>query len=357
MNYLRNAWYVAGWEHELEAGKPFPITILGERIVIYKVAGKERIVALADRCVHRLAPLSLGRCEGEKIRCMYHGMLFGPDGKVVEIPGQDLIPPQARVHAYPVVARHSFLWVWMGDPKRADEALIPPVVGLDDANCIFDHGQLDYEAEAKLVNDNLLDLSHLNYLHEKSMGPAITFQDERESWTVLDRGVRYERWNIGTPAPFGKPGELQDNFVTYDFLIPGVLIMWRGFFRPGTAAQFGHGKPDYSKAVSAVVVVNQIVTPLSRKRSRYFFSSGPDRRYGGTAMRDLLAELARNVFAEDVVMIESQQRIIDEMPDARFLVIANDKGVVLYNRLLKKLVAAEAASPTADNRALAHQAA
>ncbi|WP_238147306.1 Rieske 2Fe-2S domain-containing protein [Rhizorhabdus dicambivorans] len=41
---------------------------------------------LQDRCDHRLAPLSLGRCEGERLRCMYHGLLFEPDGRVVEIP-------------------------------------------------------------------------------------------------------------------------------------------------------------------------------------------------------------------------------------------------------------------------------
>ena len=113
MNYVRDAWYVAGWSHDLATAMPDAVTILGQPIVIYRSASG-RVTALEDRCVHRLAPLSLGRCEGERLRCMYHGLLFDPDGSVVEIPGQDKIPPQARVRSYPIVERHSWIWIWMG---------------------------------------------------------------------------------------------------------------------------------------------------------------------------------------------------------------------------------------------------
>jgi vanillate O-demethylase monooxygenase subunit len=223
----------------------------------------------------------------------------------------------------------------MGDPKLADEALIPPVVGLDDPRYLLHHGNLDYEAEARLVNDNLLDLTHLHYLHESTLGPPPKFET-REKMTMLERGVRFETWFIATPPPFGPPGRLMDNYVTYDFLVPGV------YFASGTAAAANFGKPDYANAAAGVVFVNQVATPLARRRSRYFFSSGPHRQHGNEAVRDMLGEMARMAFAED---------------DARFLVIANDKGVVLYNRLVKKLVAAEAGLPTGENRVLAPQAA
>jgi len=59
----------------------------------------------------------------------------------------------------------------MGDPARADTALIPPAVGLDDPDWILGHGQLDYQAEASYINDNLLDFSHLTYVHANSFGP------------------------------------------------------------------------------------------------------------------------------------------------------------------------------------------
>ncbi len=117
MMYVKNAWYVAAWEHEIGDGKPYAMSVLGEPIVLYRTESG-RIVALEDRCVHRLAPLSLGRCEGERLRCMYHGLLFDADGRCVEIPGQEMIPPKARVRSYPVETRAGWVWVWMGDPAR-----------------------------------------------------------------------------------------------------------------------------------------------------------------------------------------------------------------------------------------------
>jgi phenylpropionate dioxygenase-like ring-hydroxylating dioxygenase large terminal subunit len=96
MSYIRNAWYVAAWSHQLETAKPYAITILGDRLVIYRTA-LGRLAALEDRCVHRLAPLSLGRCEGERLRCMYHGFLYGADGTVVEVPGEGGVTLYNRV--------------------------------------------------------------------------------------------------------------------------------------------------------------------------------------------------------------------------------------------------------------------
>lgn len=105
MLYVRNAWYVAAWSRELPAEKPFGLSILGEAIVVFR-AKTGKLAALEDRCVHRFAPLSLGRCEGERLRCMYHGMLYESDGRVVEIPGETRVPASARVRSYPVVDRH-----------------------------------------------------------------------------------------------------------------------------------------------------------------------------------------------------------------------------------------------------------
>src|SRR3546814_7136688 len=100
--FLRNAWYVGGTTAELNDQKMIALTMLGEPVVIYRKSNGEA-VALENRCVHRLAPLSLGRVEGDNLRCMYHGMLFSDQGKALEIPGQDLIPERACIRSYPVV--------------------------------------------------------------------------------------------------------------------------------------------------------------------------------------------------------------------------------------------------------------
>jgi len=133
VNYVRNTWYVAGWAQDFAIEKPVGMTLLGEPIVIWRGADNV-LTALEDRCVHRLAPLSLGRCEGAKLRCMYHGLLYERTGAVCEIPGQEQIPPHARARSYPVREKHSWVWVWMGEAAACDEALIPPAAGCDDPN-------------------------------------------------------------------------------------------------------------------------------------------------------------------------------------------------------------------------------
>jgi phenylpropionate dioxygenase-like ring-hydroxylating dioxygenase large terminal subunit len=344
MKYVRNAWYVAGWSPDLAPQSLSAIQILGEPIVLWRT--QQQVVALADRCVHRLAPLSLGRCEADRLRCMYHGLLYDTQGQCVQIPGQETIPPGARVRTYPVIDRHSWLWVWMGDPQRADESLIPPAVGLEEPDWILGRGQLDYQAEACHINDNLLDFSHLTYVHANSFGAGPSFAEERPKLTPLERGVRFERWITGTRGPAGRTAdELTDNWSTYDFLIPGVLLMWSGSFKLGTAAASNYERPDYAQALRGVTFTSQAVTPLGERSARYFFSWGPHRQHGDEALRDFLMKLAAQAFGEDKIMIEAQQRVIDHTADPAIMPTAHDRGVTLFNRLVARLARAEA--PTA----------
>src|SRR5215475_13117307 len=117
--WIANAWYVAAWSHELKAGQLLARTIIDQPLVLYRT-GSGEIVALEDRCCHRFAPLSLGRLEGDDLRCMYHGLKFARDGRCIEIPGQKLIPQSACVRGYPVAQRGSWVWLWMGEPALAD---------------------------------------------------------------------------------------------------------------------------------------------------------------------------------------------------------------------------------------------
>ncbi|HXC58098.1 MAG TPA: aromatic ring-hydroxylating dioxygenase subunit alpha [Steroidobacteraceae bacterium] len=336
MNYLRDAWYVAAWSQELEEGKPLAVSVLGEPVVLWRSA--DDIHALEDRCVHRLAPLSLGRCEGHRLRCMYHGFLYGTDGVVQEIPGQPVIPPTARVRAYPVVDRHSWIWVWMGDPARADASLIPPAVGFDEPEWILGRGYLDYDAEARLINDNLLDFSHLTYVHANSFGAGSAFADQTPKITPLPRGVRFERWVTNSRSPVSQDAPPVDRWSSYDFLIPGVLLMWSGSFELGTAAACNQQRPDYDSALAGVTFTSQAVTPTGTRTSRYFFSWGPHRRHGDEALRDTLMALADKAFGEDKLIIEAQQRVIDRTERPRILPTVHDRGVTLFNGLVARLI-------------------
>jgi len=339
--YAKSLWYVAAWSHDLKADQPLAVQILGEPIVLWRDQ-RGRMAALEDRCVHRLAPLSLGRCEGGKLRCMYHGLLYDPSGTVTEIPGQDVIPPHAKVRPYPVVDRHSWIWVWMGEAGAADETLIPPAVGLDDPNFILGSGQLDYAAEARLINDNLLDFSHLSYVHANSFGAGEEWARERPTVTQLPLGVRVERWIIMQP---GKPGRSYaqpvEHYASYDFLLPGILLMSGGEFSLGTKDQLDGKPPNLDLAIGGVTFTSQAVTPLTAKTSRYFFSWGPHRKFGDAALRDALMAIAGKAFAEDRTIIEAQQRVIDATPEPRIMPTSADRAITLFNQLSAKRLRAE----------------
>lgn len=342
MQYTRNDWYVAGLESDIADGQAFSSTILNEAIVLWRADGK--LFALEDRCVHRAAALSLGRCEGANLRCMYHGLLFNGHGQVLEIPGQDIIPPNAQVRTYPVVARYGFVWVWMGAAAAADEGLLPPMFeDPEDFSPAFDW--LDFDAELQLISDNLLDFSHLPYVHANSFQASEAWANVVTRVTPLERGVRYERWTKNDRSPPVEGVESPDEWMVYDYLLPGVLVMWTGAFPPGTAAASGQKWPDLSLAFDVGQQI-QPVTPMTNGKSRYYFSFGKHRQRGPQVpSTEQLMQLFRQAFTEDKKMIEAQQRIVDRDPGRPFMPTVHDRGATLYNRLKGRRMAEEQGAP------------
>lgn len=343
MSYVRNAWYVAAWSDEVVAGKPHAMTILEEPIVLWR-GDDGGLNALEDRCVHRLAPLSKGRCEGGNLRCMYHGFLYGPEGRVISIPGQDVIPAAMRAKHYPVTERHSWVWVWMGDPERADPKLVPAVKGLDDPEWALDHSLLDYAAEARLINDNLTDLSHLAFVHEKSFAATDDLAVNLPTVTPIERGIRIQRWAVNQP-PVGMPGakEVFDVLLSQDYLVPGIMSLHVRVYPEGTFKRLGaHVVPPRELEIRAACVYSaQAVTPTSKGASRYFFSNGPHAPASAEFRRFLWNDVLLTAFAEDREMIEGQQRIIDLTPGWKVMPAAGDKGTVMFNRLVERMAREE----------------
>jgi vanillate O-demethylase monooxygenase subunit len=346
--FVRDCWYVAAWDHELTPERPIGRTIIGEPVVLYRAASSD-VVALADRCCHRFAPLSLGRVEGEELRCMYHGLKFDRSGRCTEIPGQDIIPATACVKAYPVVERHSWIWVWMGDPAKADARLIPAAVGMEDPAWTLRSGQMDYEANYLLINDNLTDFTHLSYVHANSFGATEAFARTRPTVERLDRGVRIWRWmnnGLREDAPTRVHRRADgDMWQTYDFLAPGVLLMLTSTYPAGTAERFGHGPPDPDQVQPlAENFTSQAVTPMTEKTSRYFYSWGPRAGEGAEAVADAMLELAQMAFGEDKAMIEAQQRSIDMAPGQKEILTSADVGPMQMRAALQRLMRQEGSS-------------
>ena len=152
-----NAWYAAAWDVDIKHAL-FPRTICGKHVVMYRQADGQ-VTALEDACWHRLVPLSKGRLEGDTVVCGYHGLKYNSSGRCTFMPSQETINPSACVRAYPVVERHRFIWLWMGDPALADPALVPDMHWNDDPAWAGDGKTIHVKCDYRLVVDNLMDLT------------------------------------------------------------------------------------------------------------------------------------------------------------------------------------------------------
>lgn len=337
--YLRNCWYVAAWDHELDDG-PLARTILDEPVVLYRRADG-RPAALEDRCCHRLAPLSLGTVIGDDIRCGYHGLRFDPTGACVEIPGQSAIPPDSRVRSYRVVEKWRFVWIWMGDPAAADEALVPDYHWNDDPDWISLGDRFYVKGGYRLFIDNLLDLSHVQFVHGSTLATDQVADFPVEIGRDGDR-VRVDRWIMDGPPPpmFATAGNITGNVDRWQLITwtaPSHIVIDVGCADAGTGARDGdrsHGIEMYS---------NHTITPETARSSHYFWHHARNFRLDQPEVTEFLRKAAGGAFFEDVGIIEAQQQSLDAMdPETKLIDINADAGVLQAARILDRLIAAEA---------------
>lgn len=339
--FLKNCWYVAGWDYEFVGKDIIARTILNEPIIFYRTEDKT-VVALADACCHRLAPLSEGRREGDCIQCMYHGMKFDSSGRCVEIPGQTKIPEKARVRSYPIVEKNRWVWIWMGDPAEADTSIIPDAPWLDDPEWQgIPPGYLHFNASYELLNDNLLDFAHVGYVHPTTLGGSEEFSTSSETEIDrLSRGVRISRWLLDRPAaPFAEKllnsTSNFDRWNIYNYLVPGILIMDSGFAPTGQGAKNGNreGGIEFRSC--------QAVTPETDKTSHYFFSQPRNFSNGDPIIDEMLSRMLLAAFQEDKAMLEAQQKRWEQHGEQPLVMIQTDAALVRFRRLMDELKAKE----------------
>ena len=279
--YLRNTWYVAGWSRDF--GRELTEeTFLDESIVFYRTESGQP-VALENACPHRKLPLSHGRLKGDAVECGYHGLTFDCTGSCVAAPTQpDRIPHRARVKSYPVADRYRFLWIWMGNPGDADPDLIFPVDNFDDPGWgMTDGGVLDIDCNYLWVADNLLDPSHVAWVHVTSFAGAGT-DDSPLKVERTDRGVIVWRWIYGgMPSPYYADlvkfeGEC-DRLQHYEMCYPAIGLNKSVYTPAGTG---GQGKAHVEHTY--VNISYNFMTPIDENKTRYFWfqhrNTDPDDR-------------------------------------------------------------------------------
>jgi vanillate O-demethylase monooxygenase subunit len=356
LTYPLNAWYVAAWDYEVTAKGILARTVAGRPLALYRTADG-RPVALADACWHRLAPLSLGKLVGDdEIQCPYHGLRYNSAGRCTGMPAQETINPSAVVASFPIVERYRYVWVWLGEPTLADPDAVPDMHQLASDDWAGDGETIEAPCNYQLVLDNLMDLTHEEFVHTSSIGQA-ELSDAAFHVTHDDTSVTVTRWMKGiNPPPFwlknmrdkypGFAGKVDRwQIIRYEF--PSTICIDVGVAKAGTGAPEG----DRSQGVNGFVM--NTISPERDRSCRYYWAFMRNYRLDSQLITTQLRNGVHGVFGEDERMLKAQQETIDANPDYEFYSLNIDTGGMWVRRILERALAAEGrgeASPAHGGR-------
>lgn len=342
--FIRNAWYVAAWPHELTNDSLVSRRLLGEEVVMYRDS-QGRPVALEDKCCHRGLPLSCGEIDGDVIRCGYHGMEYDRLGACVKVPGQANIPRSARVRHYPVIERDEVVWIWMGEAAMADPQLIVPYPW-HNAGSGWAHRKEHYVigCNYELMNDNLMDLSHLGYVHKKTIGgnPEIHVNADMKV-TRTDRGVQAVRWMLNSPPPptytraVPSLGERVDRWQEIEYF-PGLIRIYTGAVNVGVGAQQGCRDGGFGLRIF------DGITPETENSMHYFWTAAHNFDIDNPATTDLVFDQINTTFLEDKLILQRQQATLGSASAAGLVDIHGDVAGIQVRRLIRKTIEDESRS-------------
>ena len=345
MNFVRNAWYVAGWSADF-GDALHPVEIISQRLVTFRDStGKVR--ALEDRCPHRQLPLSMGKRLGDTIQCGYHGMTFDGQGKCVRIPGQDNLPASAYVRAYPVEERHGIVWVWMGDAASADPDEIFDLPAFTEPGWQMHHGDhLHIAAHYLNVAENLVDPAHVSFVHPTTLGNAAS---ENVPVHVSTSGAVIRAWRWIRNAPpvgffqkFGGFSGHVDRWHYYDLHLPSTAVIDFG----SIDAALNCAEEDRGQGVRIFAL--HFLTPVNADLTIDHWMHVRNTAIGDDAASQQMDALFRVAFDEDKAILEAIHQEEQRPQTRRPIRIAIDKGPNVYRKRIRDLVAAEATEDLGD---------
>ena len=339
-----NAWYVACTPNEIDDG-PLGRQICGQRIVFFR-GPESRVAAVEDWCPHRGAPLSLGRVVEGRLVCGYHGLEMGADGKPVAMPLQR-VRGFPSIRTFPVVERHGFVWVWPGDSAQADPATIHHCAWAGHPEWAYGGGLYHVKCDYRLMIDNLMDLTHETYVHAGSIGQKEIDEAPPATTTDGDEVVTRRLMENVMPPPFWRMA-LRGNHLADDvpvdrwqicrFTPPSHVMIEVG------VAHAGNGGYDADPKYKASSIVVDFLTPESATSMWYFWGMARNFNPTDKALTASIREGQGRIFAEDLQMLESQQRNLLAHPERTLLKLNIDAGGVQSRRVLERIVAREQVS-------------
>ena len=164
----------------------------------------------------------------------------------------------------------------MGDPAAADPTEIVDYPFHNDAvHWPHRHTMYAIAAHANLMVDNLMDLTHLGYVHESTIGGnPQAHVDAIMDTHPTETGLKFTRWLLGSPPPptYKKAvpslAERIDRWQEFEFVAPATVLQWVGAVDADTGA-YDQGKRDGGFSMR----IFHALTPETETSCLYFWST------------------------------------------------------------------------------------
>ena len=338
--FPKDYWYVLCESTEL-SGSLFARTILNMPLVAYRTPSGEAVV-LEDFCPHRGLPLSLGKIESEGVRCGYHGMLVGRDGRCQSMPGQPHINRLRGVKGFAVVEKFGFVWVWYGEAERADATKLPPLPWGEGTGWTHGGGVFQVGCNYQFLIDNLMDLTHETYVHPTSLGQKEI--DHAKPELALDGDeVFLTRWMTDVkPAPFWavmiNTEKNCDRWQICHFAPPSNVFIDVGVALTGTGAPQG----DRSQGITGLVI--NLMTPETETTSWHFWGMARNFKVDDTSVTELIRTTQGSVVLEDNVVLAAQQQNVLRNPELRLVNLDIDRGGSNARKIIERICSQQLAA-------------
>ena len=329
-----NTWYCVERASEIST-QPFERIICNEPIVFFQTAKSGSMVALENRCPHRQAPLSMGKVVGEEIMCSYHGWVINSGGNCTYVPHQKSTSKNAKVKSYPFVEKWGFAWVWIGNPLKSDITLIPdmPWLVAKDRSAVL--SRFYVKANYQLMADNLLDVSHSDFLHASSFGSQAGKKGETED---IQQEMEITADNIAVRC-IRTLREVQ---------LSPVAAAWGGFTRAVTRIHRQKWTSPNTINIELImeneenkITINHdhIMTPETEKTCHYLFGFTRDYNLekGYPTDKDVRREQETIIGTEDIPMVEAQQLNKTRFDDPQDVPGQADKFLIAVHKRIEEI--------------------
>lgn len=331
--FAYDAWYPLAWSRDV-GHRLITRRIWEEDLVVFRT--RDGLVAvLEDACPHRLAPLSLGTLRGDAVECGYHGLTFDCSGKCVSAPGMPR-PPSAKVRSFPAAESMGMVWVWMGDPTKADRTQVFHLPEYDDPQfSVVEGDALPVRTNYLNLADNLCDPTHVVYVHKTTLASAgreeTRVQNERQGNKVITW-----RWVIDGPLiPVFEglkdfDGANVDRWHYYHYHAPCIAIIDFGSARTGT------GAPEGNREDCIQMFACHFITPIDQHSCMQHWLCLKNSPADPEVDARLLSNL-RLAFNEDKQMLEAIQRNEDKPREWKRVNLALDASSIKMRRIVEEM--------------------